>query len=66
MVKPIILIILVVALLVAVFYFFIPIKNSPLSGGPVDANHPPRALKKVSMYEYTRLEKALVNRSIVE
>jgi len=50
-----IIIILVVLLLILGFYFFIPIKDSPLSGGPIDENNPPRKLNKVSLHEWYKL-----------
>ncbi len=58
--------ILLVILLVLGLYFFVPIKKSPLSGGPASLNNPPRTLNKVSLYKYFKLKKMIFNKNIVE
>jgi flagellar basal body-associated protein FliL len=62
----IIITILVIILLALGFYFFVPIKDSPLSGGPVSPTKPPHKLNKVSLYEYAKLKKVIFNGDIVE
>ena len=60
------LIIALIFIALALFYFFAPIKNSPMSGGPVSPTNPPRKLPKVSLYTYKKLSMALLRGRIVE
>ncbi len=64
--KMIPLIILTLILIILGIYFFLPLKDSPLSGGPVDANNPPHKLNKVSLYEYNKLKAGIFTGDIVE
>jgi hypothetical protein len=58
--------ILAIILLALGFYFFVPVKDSPLSGGPVSPTNPPHKLNKVSLYEYAKLKKDIFTGDIVE
>lgn len=60
------LIIIGVAILMALFYFFVPIKDSPLSGGPVSPENPPHDPPKIPLHEYYKLKKGLENGTIIE
>jgi hypothetical protein len=48
------------------FYMFVPIIDSPLSGGPVSASNPPRKPMKVPLKEYYYLKNGILNKTIVE
>ena len=54
-----VIIIFVIFLLLVGFYFFVPIVDSPLTGGPVGEDGVPNKLNKVSLYRHRQLYKAI-------
>jgi hypothetical protein len=62
----IIAVVVAIMLLGVCFYFYIPVKDSPFSGGPVDEDNPPRKPERVSLYEYAKLNSAIMRGDIIE